>query len=76
MKGNLTEEFLNSIDEVERILLSMLFIRHSFNEKGFAYFIEYKKASTIVEFILGRHEPANTLHVGRYVGGKRDWRGL
>jgi hypothetical protein len=52
--NNLTEEFLNALNEIEVLLFSLLFSRHSFFEKGLAYFVEYKKESnTKVEFLFG-----------------------
>lgn len=54
MKDKLTNDFLQGLKEVEPILLTMLFKRHSFLEKGFAYFVEYRKENnTIVDFIFG-----------------------
>jgi hypothetical protein len=52
--NNLTEEFLEAINEIEIVLLALLFKRHSFFEKGLAYFIEYRKENnTRVEFLFG-----------------------
>jgi len=53
IKDKLTEEFLQAQKEIEGILLAMLFKQHYFLKKGLAYFIEYKKGSTVVEFIFG-----------------------
>lgn len=52
--NNLTEGFLEAINEIEIVLLALLFKRHSFFFKGLAYFIEYKKENnTSVEFLFG-----------------------
>jgi len=51
--NKLTEEFLNGLIEIELILSLMLFKKKSFQEKGFAYFVEYKKNETIVSFLFG-----------------------
>jgi hypothetical protein len=51
--NNLTEPFLDAIIEVEALLSIMLFRKKSFQEKGFAYFIEYKRNETIVLFLFG-----------------------
>lgn len=52
--NNLTEDFLKAITEVEIVLLALFFKRHSFFEKGLAYFIEYRKENnTRVEFLFG-----------------------
>ena len=52
--NNLTEDFLEAINDIEIVLLALLFKRHSFFEKGLAYFIEYRKESnTRVEFLFG-----------------------
>jgi hypothetical protein len=53
INDKLTEDFLIGIKEVESILLLLHFYPDSFNEKGSAYFIRYKKNKTIVEFIFG-----------------------
>lgn len=53
VKDKLTEEFLKAINEIEIMLLSLLFKRHSFFEKGLAYFVEYRKENnTRVELLL------------------------
>lgn len=52
--NNLTEDFLEAMKEIEIALLVLLFERHSFLEKGLAYFIEYrKKNNTRIEFLFG-----------------------
>ncbi len=54
IKDKLTEEFLKGINEIEIVLISLLFKRHSFFEKGLAYYIEYRKENnTRVEFLFG-----------------------
>lgn len=50
----LTEEFLKALSEIEIVLLPLLFQKHSFFEKGLAYYIEYRKENnTRVEFLFG-----------------------
>ena len=56
IKDKLTEEFLQALKEVEGVLSKMLFMKHSFFEKGFAYYIQFKRDRTIVEFIFGAPE--------------------
>lgn len=52
--NNLTEEFLEALNEIEVVLLTLLFKRYSFFEKGVAYYIEYiKQNNTRVEFLFG-----------------------
>ena len=53
IKDKLTEEFLAGIKEIEKILLLLQFYPHSFEKKGYAYFIKYKKGESIVQFLLG-----------------------
>lgn len=54
IKDKLTEEFLKALNEIEIVLLTLLFKRHSFFEKGLAYYIEYRKENnTRVEFLFG-----------------------
>ncbi len=54
IKDKLNEEFLEAVNDIEVVLHALLFKRHSFSEKGLAYFIEYKKENnTVVEFIFG-----------------------
>jgi hypothetical protein len=57
IKDKLTEEFLIAIHDIEIVLLSLLFKKHSFFEKGLAYYIEYKKGkNTKVKFLFGPPE--------------------
>lgn len=49
----LTVAFLNGIIEIEPILSFMFFKKKSFEEKGYAYFVEYQKEDTIVQFLFG-----------------------
>ena len=49
----LTEAFLNGLIEIEPILSLMFFKKKSFEEKGYAYFVEYSKKETIVSFLFG-----------------------
>lgn len=52
--NNVTEDFLEAINEIGIVLLALFFKRHSFFEKGLAYFIEYRKENnTRVEFLFG-----------------------
>lgn len=54
MRDKLATEFLKALIEIETVLLTLLFKRHSFFEKGFAYFVEYRKENnTRVEFLFG-----------------------
>jgi hypothetical protein len=54
IKDNLTEEFLKALNEIESPLQTILFKRHSFFEKGSAFYIEYSKENnTRVEFQFG-----------------------
>jgi len=54
IKGKLTEDFLKALNEIEIALQVLRFKRHSFLEKGFAYYIEYRKEnSTRVKFLFG-----------------------
>ncbi|MEO6549316.1 MAG: hypothetical protein ABIN94_15040 [Ferruginibacter sp.] len=56
IRPNLTEEFLQSLEDIEPMLLDMLFKKDSIVKKGFAYFVLYNKVSTSVEFIFGAPE--------------------
>lgn len=57
IKDKLTEEFLQALKEAEVVLLRLLFKKHSFFEKGLAYYIEFRKEnSTRVEFLFGPSE--------------------
>lgn len=56
VKDKLTEEFLQALKEVEGIFSIMSFIKHSFVERGFAYFVQFKKSNTIIEFLFGAPE--------------------
>lgn len=49
----LTEAFLNGLVEIELILSLLQFKRKSFQKKGFAYFVEYKRNQTMVSFLFG-----------------------
>ncbi len=54
IKDKLTEEFLKALNEIEIVLLTIFFKRHSFFEKGLACYIEYRKENnTRVEFLFG-----------------------
>ena len=51
--NKLSEAFLNGLSEIELTLSLMCFKKISFLEKGFAYFVSYKKDGIIVEFLFG-----------------------
>jgi hypothetical protein len=54
IKDKLTEEFLKALDEIETVLLVLLFKRNSSLEKGYGYFIEFRRENnTSVEFLFG-----------------------
>jgi len=53
IKDKLTEEFLEGIKEIENILFLLHFYLYSFEEKGPAYFIKYKRGNSVVEFLFG-----------------------
>ena len=53
LKDKITEEFLLALKEAEKELSVMLFHKYSFLEKGPAYYVEYKRESSIVEFLFG-----------------------
>jgi hypothetical protein len=53
IKNKLTEDFLAGIKEIENILFLLNFSAYSFEEKGPAYFIKYKRENSIVEFLFG-----------------------
>lgn len=52
--NNLTDDFLEALNEIEIVLLTLFFKRHSFFEKGLAYYVDYIKLNnTRVEFLFG-----------------------
>lgn len=53
MKNKLTKEFLIAVNEIEPVLESLHFHQYSFEEKGFGYFVKYKRNNTYVEFLFG-----------------------
>ena len=55
-RDKLTESFLQAINVVDEIFLSISFKPCSFVERGFAYFIRYKREGCNVEFIYGPPE--------------------
>lgn len=69
MKDLLTEEFLQSIREIEGIFSAMYFKQYSFEEKGRLYIIQYKSLDTIVEFLFG--PPEFQIEMIVYVGNKK-----
>ena len=53
-RDNLTTEFLNALNEIEIRLFDLSFKKHSFLEKGFACYIDYKKENgTQLAFLFG-----------------------
>lgn len=56
VKDKLTEEFLEALKEAESILLTLSFVKHSFQEKSLAYFVEFKKDNVFLEFLFGPPE--------------------
>ena len=56
VKDKLTEEFLEALKEIESTLFMLSFVKHSFQEKGLAYFFEFKKNNVILEFLFGPPE--------------------
>ena len=56
MTDELTESFLNSLMEAEIILLEEGFEKYSFLKKGFAYYSQFKRKTSIVEFMFGPPE--------------------
>ena len=56
MTDKFNEEFLQALKEVEKSLLALLFKPYSFEEKGFAYFVQYKRENSIVKFLYGPPE--------------------
>lgn len=53
VKDNLTEDFLEGIEDVKRLLIFIRFKPLSFDKKGLAYFVKFQWEKTIVEFIFG-----------------------
>ena len=54
IKDKLNEQFLKALHEIETELSKLFFKRHSVLEKGFAYYVEYRKENnTRVEFLFG-----------------------
>lgn len=51
-----TDVFLEGIADSEKTLFPMGFRRQSFRENGPAFFVEYKRADTVVEFLFGPPE--------------------
>lgn len=52
--NELTKEFLTAQNEIEVVLKTLFFNRHSFIEKGQAYYIEFiKNNGTKLEFLFG-----------------------
>jgi hypothetical protein len=53
VKGNLTEDFLEGIEDVKKLLIFIQFQPLAFDKKGLAYFVKFQKENTIIEFIFG-----------------------
>ena len=51
-----TKDFLNTLNCIENPLSKYKFELLSVEEKGFAYFIKYKRKETVVEFLFGPPE--------------------
>jgi hypothetical protein len=53
IKDNLTEDFLEGIEDVKKLLLFIRFQPLLFDKKGLAYFVKFQKEKTIIEFLFG-----------------------
>ena len=52
-KKNITEIFLESIEEIEKLLIDFQFKSKPFDKSGLALFVAYEKGNTLVEFLFG-----------------------
>ncbi len=52
-ENKLAEEFLDALKKNEHVLLNMSFKPFSFEKKGFAYYVQYKKDNCLTEFLFG-----------------------
>lgn len=53
IKDKITEDFLRALEEIESVLFEMSFAKDSFVKKGLAYFVQFKRDNSIVEFLYG-----------------------
>lgn len=53
MTGKLTENFLKGLEDVERLLRVLHFSPKGLHKKGVAYFVQYQRGETIIEFLFG-----------------------
>ena len=53
VKDNLTEDFLEGIEDVKKLLLFIRFQPLLFDKKGLAYFVKFQREKTIIEFLFG-----------------------
>jgi hypothetical protein len=53
VKDNLTEDFVEGIEDVKKLLIFIRFQPLSFDKKGLAYFVKFHREKTIIEFIFG-----------------------
>lgn len=56
IKDKLSKDFLEALEAVESIFFMLSFVKHSFQEKDFTYYLEFKKDTTIVELLFGPPE--------------------
>ncbi len=68
MNDKLTEDFLNALVEVEQRLLMISYVKHSFQQKGSAYFVEFKSDNILIEFLFGPPEFQIEMIVYRQTG--------
>ena len=53
IKKNITEVFLESMEEIEKHLIDLQFKSKPFDKSGLAFFLLYEKGNTLVEFLFG-----------------------
>jgi hypothetical protein len=53
IKDKLTDSFVKALKEIEDSLSLLLFKPCSFEKKGYAYFVQYKKGDSILSFLFG-----------------------
>lgn len=53
MKEKSDEEFLQALKVVENSLLTLQFKTSSFEKKGYAYFVQFKREDCMVRFVYG-----------------------
>ncbi|HVW94863.1 MAG TPA: hypothetical protein VHA56_02750 [Mucilaginibacter sp.] len=66
MSDEQTLDFLSAIRDANVRLISRSFKRYSYKEKGYTYYIRFKKEDSIVEFIWG--PPEFQIEMILYVG--------